>query len=91
MKVELSNLVNNVGVIKNIQILYKTLCDVLSFTKDIRDQIEKQQLDLTSIGHSLNMDTSSSLIHYNIMIFAQVKLAELQAIDGRMRAKLIFI
>ena len=72
-QVELSNLVNNIEeVVKNVQILYKKLCDVLRFTQVIQGKNKKVLLDLKSMGHSMSMYGSSTSIHFNTKFFIHV-------------------
>ena len=68
-KVELNTRIHNLeALVKKIQDLHITLCDMPRFTNEFQSIIQKIELYLKSLGSSVSQKAGSSAMHYNRLL-----------------------
>lgn len=71
---------------------FAKLCDVSSFTKEIKEKLNKIDVDMQSSAQNLYLDPSSSSNHHiKVKYLSELVQAELLKEEGRIRSNLIEI
>ena len=66
----MSKLVTNLEqVSNNVHIMFRELCDSSTYTKDIRERMDKLEINLQYSTNALTMDASSSAMHLSKVNF----------------------
>ena len=75
----------------NVTSLFAKLCDVSGFTKEIKDKLNKIDIDMQLSASKLKVDSSSSTSHHTKIIYLAEVQAELLREEARIRTTLIDI
>ena len=75
----------------NVTSLFGKLCDVTEFTKEIKEKLNKIDVDMKVSAQMLQLDPNSSSSHHLRIKFLSEKQAELLREEARIRSTLIDI